>query len=70
MGVNTKENIQQFEIGDKVLSEGIVGTITKKLGNNMYSVEFYIPGRKKDGYKKEIDIHGRQLSPCFINIDS
>lgn len=71
------KKIQQpeFKRGDKVthlLSEddNMIGTVTRSLGNHRYLVEFFIEGRQKAGYFTELEFDGKELQPCFIDLEA
>lgn len=61
----------KYRRGDKVVyrnSEDEVGTVRKSLGNNRYLVDFFIPGRKKNGYHIELELESTDLRPYYIDV--
>ena len=60
-----------FRRGDKVLhimedEEEMVGTVMSELPNGNYLVEFWVPGRKRGGYRTELEFSADEIIPCYI----
>lgn len=60
-----------FRRGDKVLhimedEEEMVGTVMSELPNGNYLVEFWVPGRKRGGYRIELEFSADEIIPCYI----
>lgn len=63
-----------YKKGDKVIhtlseDDEMVGTVLKRLPNDRYLVEFFIPGRRKKGYFTELEFSVKELSPCFVETE-
>lgn len=62
-----------FQRGDKVVhiidkedGEEMIGNVLSRLDNGNYLVEFWLPGRKRQGYRTVIEFSADEIMPCCI----